>query len=155
VSEVVAYTDGACSGNPGPGGFGVVLLWNGHRKEIARGFRRTTNNRMEILAVVAALETLETPSRVLVWSDSQYVVHALEKGWLESWRRNGWRKKDKKPALNVDLWRRLLPLLERHDARFRWTRGHAGDPENERADQLAVAALRGDGLEVDTGYESA
>jgi ribonuclease HI len=149
---VTAYTDGACSGNPGPGGFGVVLLWNGHRREIARGYRRTTNNRMELLAVIAALEALKGPSRVELWSDSQYVVHAIEKGWARRWRANGWRKADKSRALNVDLWTELLALLEVHQVRFRWTRGHAGDPENERADQLAVAALRGADLAEDTGY---
>jgi len=151
-NEVVAYTDGACSGNPGPGGFGVVLLWNGHRREIARGYRLTTNNRMELLAVIEALKALKAPSRVVVWSDSQYVVHAVEKGWARRWRANGWRKGDKSPALNVDLWTELLALLEAHDVRFRWTRGHSGDEENERADELAVAALRGDDLAEDEGY---
>lgn len=151
-NEVVAYTDGACSGNPGPGGFGVVLLWNGHRREIARGYRLTTNNRMELLAVIEALKALKGPSRVVVWSDSQYVVHAVEKGWAKRWRANGWRKGDRSPALNVDLWTELLALLERHDVRFRWTRGHSGDEENERADELAVAALRGDALTEDEGY---
>lgn len=151
-NEVVAYTDGACSGNPGPGGFGVVLLWNGHRREIARGYRLTTNNRMELLAVIEALKALKGPSRVVVWSDSQYVVHAVEKGWAKRWRANGWRKGDKSPALNVDLWTELLALLEAHDVRFRWTRGHSGDEENERADELAVAALRGDDLAEDEGY---
>jgi ribonuclease HI len=151
-NEVVAYTDGACSGNPGPGGFGVVLLWNGHRREIARGYRLTTNNRMELLAVIEALKALKGPSRVVVWSDSQYVVHAVEKGWARRWRANGWRKGDKSPALNVDLWTELLALLELHDVRFRWTRGHSGDEENERADELAVAALRGDELAEDEAY---
>jgi len=152
MKEVVAYTDGACSGNPGPGGFGVVLLWNGHRREISRGYRWTTNNRMELLAVIEALKALKGPSRVVVWSDSQYVVHAVEKGWAKRWRANGWRKGDKSPALNVDLWTELLQLLETHHVRFRWTRGHSGDPENERADELAVAALRGDDLAEDEGY---
>ncbi|MCB1007269.1 MAG: ribonuclease HI [Acidobacteria bacterium] len=152
MKEVVAYTDGACSGNPGPGGFGVVLLWNGHRRELARGYRWTTNNRMELLAVIEALNALKGPSRVIVWSDSQYVVHAIEKGWAKRWRANGWRKGDKSPALNVDLWVELLALLEIHQVRFRWTRGHSGDAENERADELAVAALRGDDLAEDEGY---
>jgi len=153
LKEVVAYTDGACSGNPGPGGYGVVLLWNGHRKEISRGFRHTTNNRMEMMAVIEALRTLKGPCKVTVWSDSQYVVHAVEKGWAKRWRQNDWRKSDKTPALNSDLWAELLSLLESHPARLRWTRGHAGDPENERADELAVAALRGERLEVDAVYE--
>ena len=155
MKEVVAYTDGACSGNPGRGGYGVVLLWNGHRREISRGFRHTTNNRMELMAVIEALRTLKGPCRVVVWSDSQYVVHAIEKGWAKRWRQNDWRKADKSPALNTDLWAELLSLLESHPAKFRWTRGHAGDPENERADQLAVAALQSAELAVDEGYEEA
>ncbi len=155
MKEVVAYTDGACSGNPGPGGFGVVLLWNGHRREIARGFRLTTNNRMELLAVIEALGALKGRSRVVVWSDSQYVVHGIEKGWARRWRANGWKKADKSRALNVDLWIELLDLLEAHSVRFRWTRGHSGDEENERADELAVAALHADSLEEDRGYTGA
>jgi ribonuclease HI len=154
--EVVAYTDGACSGNPGPGGYGVVLLWDGRRLELARGYRRTTNNRMELRAVIAALEEIarlpERPARVTIYSDSQYLVHAVEKGWLARWRANGWRKADKQPALNVDLWTEILRLAPRDRVRFRWTRGHAGDAENERADQLAVAALRGAELAEDAGY---
>ena len=155
MKEVVAYTDGACSGNPGPGGFGVVLLWNDHRREISRGYRLTTNNRMELLAVIEALGALKEKSRVVVWSDSQYVVHGIEKGWARRWRANGWRKADKSRALNVDLWSELLDLLEAHGVRFRWTRGHSGDEENERADELAVAALRSDDLEEDEGYPGA
>ncbi len=153
MTRVTLFTDGACSGNPGPGGYGVVLVSGENRREIARGFRRTTNNRMEILAVVAGLEALKRPSEVEVVSDSQYVVHAIEKGWLAGWRRNGWRRADKSPVANVDLWQRLLPLLERHRVRFAWVRGHAGHDENERADALAVAALAGPELESDEGFE--
>ncbi len=153
MKSITIYSDGACSGNPGPGGYGVVMVAGERRLELARGFRRTTNNRMEILAVIAGLEALKRPSRVEVVSDSQYVVNAIQKGWLASWRRNGWRKADKSPAANVDLWERLLRLLERHQVRFSWVRGHDGHEENERADQLAVGALRGEELEVDAGFE--
>lgn len=154
---MAAWTDGACSGNPGPGGYGVVLTWSGHRKELARGFRRTTNNRMELLAVIVALEALTRPSRVTIHSDSQYVVHALERGWARRWRADGWRRGPRRnePVANPDLWARLLDLLDRgrHDVRLVWVRGHAGDADNERADELAVAALSGGRLEVDSGYE--
>ncbi|HLF55324.1 MAG TPA: ribonuclease HI, partial [Thermoanaerobaculia bacterium] len=143
MKRVVAWTDGACSGNPGPGGYGVVMTWNGRRKELSQGFRRTTNNRMEILAVVAALESLSEPCEVEIHSDSQYVVNAIEQGWAKKWRSNGWRRgpKNKERALNPDLWERLLALLARHRVKLSWVRGHAGNADNERADRLAVAAL--------------
>jgi ribonuclease HI len=155
VKRVVAWTDGACSGNPGPGGYGVVLTWNGQRKELARGFRRTTNNRMEIRAVIAALEALSEPCEITIHSDSQYVVHAIEKGWARKWRADGWRRgpKLRERALNPDLWESLLALLAQHRVKLDWVRGHAGNAENERADELAVAALRGEVLAVDDGYE--
>jgi ribonuclease HI len=155
VKRVVAWTDGACSGNPGPGGYGVVLTWNSHRKELARGFRKTTNNRMEILAVIAALESLAEACEITIHSDSQYVVNAIEQGWAKRWRAAGWRRgpKGKEPALNPDLWQRLLDLLPKHKVEFNWVRGHAGNHENERADELAVAALRAGELAVDEVYE--
>jgi ribonuclease HI len=157
LPEVVAWTDGACSGNPGPGGYGVVLTWNGERKELAQGFRRTTNNRMEILAVIAALESLKRPSRVTIHSDSQYVVNAIEQGWARKWRADGWRRGPKKneEAKNPDLWQRLLDLIEKsgHRVKLSWVKGHAGNGDNERADELAVAAIRGEKLEVDAVYE--
>lgn len=152
--EIRIFTDGACSGNPGPGGYGIVLLAGEHRKELAQGFRRTTNNRMELLAVIEGLKALRGPRRVEVWSDSKYVVEAIEKGWAKKWRSNGWRKADKKPALNADLWQELLALLDQHQVRFRWLRGHDGHSENERADQLAVSALRAPGLAIDRVYEA-
>ncbi len=148
------YTDGACSGNPGPGGYGALLLSGKHRAELSGGFRRTTNNRMEILAVIAGLESLREPRRVTVHSDSQYVVDAVNKGWAKRWKANGWRRNKKEKALNPDLWERLLDLLDTHDVTFRWIRGHAGSAGNERADSLAVAASRGSGLAVDEGYEA-
>jgi ribonuclease HI len=151
--RVTIYTDGACSGNPGPGGYGVLLVTGAGERELARGYRRTTNNRMEILAAIAGLEALREPCEVALHSDSQYLVHAITKGWLANWRRNGWRKGDKSPVANVDLWRRLLPLLETHRIAWIWIRGHAGHDENERVDQLAVAALKNGDLAVDEGYE--
>ncbi|GMU67038.1 MAG: ribonuclease H [Acidobacteriota bacterium] len=154
MKRVDAYTDGACSGNPGPGGYAVILRWNGHEREISKGFRRTTNNRMEIRAVIAALESLTEPCELVVHSDSQYVVNAIQQGWAKKWRANGWMRNRKEEALNPDLWGRLLDLLERsgHKVRFVWVRGHSGHDENERADQLAVAACSGADLEVDSGY---
>ncbi|MGE0640426.1 MAG: ribonuclease HI [Thermoanaerobaculia bacterium] len=153
--EVAIYTDGACSGNPGPGGWAAILVAGEHRKELSRGYRRTTNNRMELMGVIEGLRALKGRSRVAVWSDSKYVVEAIEKGWAKGWRRNGWRKADKKPALNSDLWQELLELLEQHQVRFHWLRGHVGHPENERADELAVAAIRSPDLLVDAVYERA
>ena len=132
------YTDGACSGNPGPGGWGAVLECDGHRKELSGGEASTTNNRMELTAVIEGLAALKFPCKVTLTSDSKYVLDAIEKGWARSWKRNGWRKADKKPALNADLWDRLLTLLDIHTVRLVWVRGHQGHPENERCDQLAV-----------------
>ena len=138
MKTVTIYTDGACSGNPGPGGWGAILEWNGVEKEISGGEASTTNNRMEITAVLRALALLKEPCVVELYSDSKYVIDALEKGWVYGWKKRGWVKSDKKPALNVDLWEQLLPLLERHKVTFHWVKGHAGHPENERCDQLAV-----------------
>jgi len=153
VKRVVAWTDGACSGNPGPGGYGVVLKWNGHVKELSKGFRRTTNNRMEILAVIAALESLTEPCEITIHSDSQYVVNAIEQGWAKRWRANGWKRNKKEKALNPDLWERLLELLPKHKVKLDWVRGHAGNAENERADELAVRAIRGEILDLDEYFE--
>lgn len=134
------FTDGACSGNPGPGGFGTILRYNGAEKELSGSEAQTTNNRMEIMAVIKGLEALKEPCEVVVQSDSRYVIDSIQKGWAEGWRRNGWVKKDKKPALNADLWERLLNLLAVHKVSFIWVKGHAGHPENERCDRLAVEA---------------
>lgn len=155
LKHVTIYTDGACLGNPGPGGYGVVLLYAGHRKELSGGYRLTTNNRMEILAAVTALEQLRQKCRVTLYSDSQYLVNAMAMGWAARWRAHGWRRNKKEIALNPDLWERLLECAERHQVEFRWLRGHAGHPENERCDQLAMAAAMGRDLAVDTGYETA
>jgi len=149
---IVMYTDGASSGNPGPGGFGTVLISAKHklRRELSGGFRRTTNNRMELLAVIAGLEALKLPnSEVLVYSDSKYVVDAVEKGWL--W---GWQKKGFKGKKNPDLWKRFIPAYQKHQVKLQWVKGHAGIPENERCDQLAVEAGKSGKLLIDEGYES-
>ncbi len=139
LTFVEMFTDGACSGNPGPGGWGVVLRCNGTEKELSGGEAETTNNRMELLAVINGLEALKRRCKIKICTDSSYVVNGITKGWAENWKANGWRKADKKPALNVDLWDRLLKLLSQHEYEFVWVKGHAGHPENERCDKLAVA----------------
>ena len=139
MKQVEIYTDGACSGNPGPGGWGAILRYQGREKELSGGEAQTTNNRMELTAVIRALEALKEPCAVELWSDSRYVVDALEKGWAESWRGKGWIKADKKPALNPDLWETLLDLASRHELRCHWVRGHADNEFNNRCDALAVA----------------
>ena len=138
MKTVTIYTDGACSGNPGPGGWGAILRYKDTEKELSGGAADTTNNRMELTAVIEGLSALKEPCDVTLTSDSKYVLDAIEKGWARSWKRNGWRKADKKPALNADLWDRLLTLLDIHTVRLVWVRGHQGHPENERCDQLAV-----------------
>ena len=138
MKTVTLYTDGACSGNPGPGGWGVILSYNGVEKELSGGDANTTNNRMELLAVISGLEALKEPCRVELYSDSKYVIDGLSKGWAASWRKNGWRKADKKPALNPDLWEKLLNLVEKHELSYHWVKGHADNPYNNRCDQLAV-----------------
>ena len=152
--SVTIHTDGACLGNPGPGGYGAVLDYQGARRELSGGFRLTTNNRMELLAVITALETLKEPCRATVYSDSQYVVDAIEKGWARRWKANGWKRNKKEHAINPDLWERLLNLTDKHAVTFRWVRGHAGNVENERCDRLAVEAANGRNLETDAVYES-
>ena len=135
-SEVVIYTDGACSGNPGPGGWGAVLISGTHRKEIKGGETQTTNNRMELTAAIEALEALKAPSRVEVHTDSSYLRGGIT-DWIRTWQRNGWRTSNKKPVKNVDLWQRLEEARGRHEVSWHWVKGHAGHPENERADELA------------------
>ena len=143
MKHVDIYTDGACRGNPGKGGWGAILVYGGREKELSGGERETTNNRMELSAVIAALLALKEPCDITLTSDSKYVVDAVTKGWVESWRRNGWRKADKSPALNVDLWEQLLPLLQTHHVNFVWVRGHNGHPYNERCDVLATTYADG------------
>ncbi len=139
MKTVTIYTDGACSGNPGPGGWGAILAFQGVEKELSGGEADTTNNRMELTAVIEALRCLKEPCIVELYSDSKYVIDALQKRWVFAWQRNGWRKADKKPALNVDLWEQLMPLLDRHELHYHWVKGHADNPKNNRCDQLAVA----------------
>ena len=140
MKTVEIYTDGACSGNPGPGGWGAILRYGGREKELSGGEAMTTNNRMELSGVIAALEALKEPCAVELWSDSKYVVDALEKGWALKWRANGWRKPDKKTALNPDLWEMLLTLAAEHEMHYHWVKGHADNEYNNRCDALAVAA---------------
>ena len=135
---VTIYTDGACSGNPGPGGWAAILRYGEHEKELSGGEAQTTNNRMELTAVLRALEALKEPCTVELYTDSKYIADAILKGWVFSWKKNGWRKADKKPALNVDLWEQLLALMERHTLQIHWVKGHADNPYNNRCDELAV-----------------
>lgn len=139
MKEVTLYTDGACSGNPGAGGWGAILEYRGTEKELSGSEENTTNNRMELTAVIRGLEALKEPCAVALYSDSRYVIDGLSKGWAESWRKNGWKKADKKPALNPDLWERLLELTQLHQMTYHWVKGHADNPKNARCDALAVA----------------
>ncbi len=140
LTKVDIFTDGACSGNPGPGGYGTILRCGGTEKELSGGEADTTNNRMELMAVIEGLKALKRPCDITIYTDSQYVANGITKGWAESWRKNGWRKADKKPAQNPDLWEVLLNELSKHEYKIVWLKGHAGHPENERCDKLAVAA---------------
>ncbi len=137
--NVTIYTDGACSGNPGPGGYGAILMYGEHKKELSGGDPNTTNNRMELMGVISALKALNRPCQVDLFTDSQYVVNAIEKGWARKWRANGWMRNKKDKALNPDLWQTLLELLEIHQVSFHWVKGHAENPYNNRCDELAVA----------------
>ena len=150
--KVTIFTDGAARGNPeGPGGYGAVLQYTDakgvlHEKEISAGYKKTTNNRMELMAAIAGLSELNRPCEVELYSDSRYLVDAIEQGWIDSWQKNGWKRADKKPVKNVDLWKTLLSLMEKHQVTYRWVKGHAGHPMNERCDRLATAAADGDDL---------
>lgn len=142
MKTVTLYTDGACSGNPGPGGWGAILEWNGIEKELSGGERSTTNNRMELTAVIRGLAMLKQKCIVELYSDSKYVIDALEKGWVYGWKKKGWVKSDKKKALNVDLWEQLLPLIAQHEVHYHWVKGHAQNEKNNRCDEMAVAESR-------------
>ncbi|MBO5420825.1 MAG: ribonuclease HI [Clostridia bacterium] len=139
MKQVDIFTDGACSGNPGPGGWGAILRYKNTDKEISGGEAQTTNNRMELTAVIEALKLLKEPCEVTLWTDSKYVADGLGKGWAAGWKKNGWKKADKKPALNPDLWDELLTLNDKHTITIQWIKGHASHPENERCDKMAVA----------------
>ena len=140
--NVTIYTDGACSGNPGPGGYGAILMYGQHKKELSGGDPNTTNNRMELMGVITALKALNRPCQVDLYTDSQYVVNAIEKGWAKKWQANGWMRNKKDKALNPDLWQSLLDLLEIHQVTFHWVKGHAENPYNNRCDELATSAIR-------------
>jgi ribonuclease HI len=154
AKHVTMYTDGACLGNPGPGGYGVILLYQGHKRELSGGYRKTTNNRMEIMAAIVGLEALKERCEVTLYSDSEYLVNAMSKGWIQRWQANGWKRNKREKVLNPDLWERLLRLCELHEVQFSWVKGHGGTPENVRCDQLAVQAAQQPDLPVDEGYVS-
>jgi ribonuclease HI len=154
LRRVTVHTDGSCLGNPGPGGYAAIVEYRGQEKELSGGFRRTTNNRMEILAVIAGLEVLKERCSVTVYSDSRYVVDAVEKGWAARWKANSWMRNKRESAVNPDLWDRLLGSLEQHEVELKWVRGHAGNAGNVRADKLAVAAANGKNLPHDDGFEN-
>jgi len=154
MKEVTLYTDGGCDPNPGPGGYGIVLISGGRRKELSGGYRLSTNNRMELIAAIKGLEALNEPCKVRLFSDSKYLVQAINQGWVRAWKAHGWRRSGKIPAANSDLWERLLTLCRTHQVEFVWVKGHAGNPENERCDRLVMRAMRAPNLEVDDIYES-
>lgn len=153
--EITIYSDGACLGNPGRGGYGTVMLFGEHRKELQQGYRLTTNNRMELLGAIAGLESLSRPCTVDLYSDSTYVVNAMSKGWLTGWQKRGWRTSSKQAVKNQDLWQRMVEVAVKHVVRWHWVKGHSGDPENERCDALAVEAANGAELLEDRGFGGA
>ncbi len=152
MKKIQIYTDGACSGNPGPGGYGTILKYGEHYKELSQGYKRTTNNRMEMRAVIAAIESLKETCQLDIYSDSKYIVDAVNNGWAKNWRAKGWMRNKKDKALNPDLWGKLLDLLDKHSYKISWVKGHAGHFENERCDELAVDACSSSGLKVDEGF---
>ena len=154
MKKVTIHTDGACKGNPGPGGYGAVLVFGPHRKEIQAGFRHTTNNRMELRAAIAALEELREPCEVELYSDSKYLVKAINERWIQGWQRNGWTTAARQPVKNQDLWQRLALAMERHRIHWRWLKGHAGHAENERCDELANEVIRSGPLKQDEGFSA-
>ncbi len=152
IPKIDLFTDGGADPNPGRGGYGIILSWKGHRKEFHEGFVLTTNNRMELMGVIKGLEKLKTKSEVRVFSDSRYLIDGIEKGWAKKWKANNWFRTKNEKALNADLWDRLLTLVEQHDVRFNWVKGHDGHPENERCDELATQAMQLKNLTVDSGF---
>ena len=153
MKEVTIYTDGACSGNPGKGGFGVVLNYMGKKKEISKGYRCTTNNRMEIMAALAGLSALKEPCKVVLYSDSKYLVDSVNKGWIASWQKNGWKNSKKEKVKNRELFEELIELMNVHEVEYRWVKGHDGHSENERCDYLARMAIESGNLLEDRNYE--
>ena len=152
IKHVEIYTDGACSGNPGPGGYGAVIIYKNQRREISQGFKITTNNRMEILAVIEALKILNQPCNINLYSDSKYLIDAITKGWLDKWQKNNWHRNKKDLVLNIDLWKELLNLLELHNINFIWVKGHNNNKENEHCDFLARQAIKSHNLKIDKNY---
>ena len=153
MKQVTIYTDGACKGNPGPGAYGVVMMFGEHRKEVSAGYQLTTNNRMELLAAITALELLQQPCKVDLHSDSKYLVQAINDNWIAGWQKKGWVNSKKEPVKNQDLWRRLLTVMEPHQISWHWVKGHAGNVENERCDELANEAVVGEKLLEDEGFD--
>ncbi len=152
MKEVTIYTDGGCIGNPGPGGYGVVLMYGQHRKELSGGYKLTTNNRMELMAVIEGLKAIKEPCKVKLYSDSRYVVDAMKLGWAKRWQKNNWRRQKKYKVKNPDLWQQLIALCEKHQVEFIWVRGHAGNTENERCDELSYQSAEEKSLQEDKGY---
>jgi len=152
MKEVTIYTDGACSGNPGKGGYGVILSYMGRHKELSQGYECTTNNRMELLAAITGLEALTEPCKVKLWSDSKYLIDAINKNWIMSWQKNGWKNSKKEPVKNRELFERLIELLKIHQVELCWVKGHDGHVENERCDFLATSAAKSENLLTDDGY---
>lgn len=154
MKNVIIYTDGACLGNPGPGGYGVIFQYKDKKREESGGFRKTTNNRMEIMAAIVGLQSLKEKCHVTVYSDSEYLVKAIAEGWAKRWRENGWKRNKKDKAVNADLWDKLLKLCDYHETEFKWVRAHDNIIENERCDQLATKAANTPNLPIDDGYEN-
>lgn len=154
MKNIEIYTDGACSGNPGAGGYGIVFLYKNVRKELSAGYKLTTNNRMEMLAVIVALKTLKEPCNVTLYSDSKYVIDSIQKGWVYNWEKNNWKRNKKEMASNIDLWKELLPLLKIHKVDFIWVKGHANNIENERCDELARNSILAGNLLEDENYKN-
>lgn len=152
MKRVTVHTDGGCKGNPGPGGYGVVLVCGAHRKELAQGYKMTTNNRMELRAAIAALELLNEPCEVTLYSDSRYLIDAVTKKWIEGWKKKGWKTSTGQPVKNQDLWLKIVSASSKHKMDWRWVRGHAGNLENERCDELANIAVAGRNLVEDVGF---
>jgi ribonuclease HI len=153
LKSVIIHTDGACKGNPGPGGYGAILVSGRHKKELSAGFRHTTNNRMEMRAAIAALELLREPCEIALHSDSKYLVDAMTKKWVEGWKKKGWQTATKTPVKNKDLWLRLVAAMAPHKVQWHWVKGHAGHVDNERCDELANMGVRGGDLQEDVGFE--
>ena len=152
MKQVEIYTDGACSGNPGKGGYGVILNYMGKTKEISQGYESTTNNRMELMAAITGLKALKEPCKVTLYSDSKYLIDSVNKNWIASWQKNGWKNSKKEPVKNRELFEELTELLNTHEVELVWVKGHDGHPENERCDTLATTAAKGSNLIIDTGY---